>query len=223
VRVVQVGGPWSRELCGGTHVSRSSQIGLVSLTGESSVGSGVRRIEAEVGIAALRSLISERNILRRLSSELKAPQSELETRFAESLEQLKVAQKALEELKLKSALAELTALVGSAQTIGGHSVIASILNGVDSAEVLRQVALSARDRLGEQGVVILGAIVEEKPVVMVGVGKQAQSTVNAGALAKAAAAVLGGGGGGKADFAQAGGSDSSKLQEALKVAKDQIS
>ncbi len=223
VRVVQVGGPWSRELCGGTHVSRSSQIGLVSLTGESSVGSGVRRIEAEVGIAALRSLISERNILRRLSSELKAPHSELETRFTESLEQLKLAQKALEELKLKSALAELTALVGSAQKIGGHSVIATILNGIDSAEVLRQVALSARDRLGEQGVVILGSIVEEKPVVMVGVGKQAQSTVNAGALAKAAAAVLGGGGGGKADFAQAGGSDSSKLQEALKVAKDQIS
>jgi alanyl-tRNA synthetase len=223
VRVVQVGGPWSRELCGGTHVSRSSQIGLVSLTGESSVGSGVRRIEAEVGIAALRSLISERNILRRLSSELKAPHSELETRFAESLEQLKLAQKALEELKLKSALAELTALVGSAQKIGGHSVIASILNGVDSTEVLRQVALSARDRLGEQGVVILGAIVEEKPVVMVGVGKQAHSIVNAGALAKAAAAVLGGGGGGKADFAQAGGSDSSKLPEALKVAKDQIS
>ena len=223
VRVVQVGGPWSRELCGGTHVSRSSQIGLVSLTGESSVGSGVRRIEAEVGIAALRSLISERNILRRLSSELKAPHSELETRFTESLEQLKLAQKALEELKLKSALAELTALVGSAQKIGGHSVIATILNGVDSAEVLRQVALSARDRLGEQGVVILGSIVEEKPVVMVGVGKQAQSSVNAGAIAKAAAAVLGGGGGGKADFAQAGGSDSSKLQEALKVAKDQIS
>ena len=223
VRVVQVGGPWSRELCGGTHVSRSSQIGLVSLTGESSVGSGVRRIEAEVGIAALRSLISERNILRRLSSELKAPHSELETRFTESLEQLKLAQKALEELKLKSALAELTALVGSAQKIGGQSVIATILNGVDSAEVLRQVALSARDRLGEQGVVILGSIVEEKPVVMVGVGKQAQSSVNAGAIAKAAAAVLGGGGGGKADFAQAGGSDSSKLQEALKVAKDQIS
>ena len=223
VRVVQVGGPWSRELCGGTHVSRSSQIGLVSLTGESSVGSGVRRIEAEVGIAALRSLISERNILRRLSSELKAPHSELETRFTESLEQLKLAQKALEELKLKSALAELTALVGSAQKIGGRSVIATILNGVDSAEVLRQVALSARDRLGEQGVVILGSIVEEKPVVMVGVGKHAQSSVNAGAIAKAAAAVLGGGGGGKADFAQAGGSDSSKLQEALKVAKDQIS
>ena len=223
VRVVQVGGPWSRELCGGTHVSRSSQIGLVSLTGESSVGSGVRRIEAEVGIAALRSLISERNILRRLSSELKAPHSELEARFAESLEQLKLAQKALEEIKFKSALAELNALVGSAQTIGGHSVIASVLNGVDSAEVLRQVALSARDRLGEQGVVIVGAIVEEKPVVMVAVGKQAQSSVNAGAVAKAAAAVLGGGGGGKADFAQAGGSDSSKLQEALKVAKDQIS
>jgi alanyl-tRNA synthetase len=223
VRVVQVGGPWSRELCGGTHVARSSQIGLVSLTGESSVGSGVRRIEAEVGIAALRSLIAERNLLRRLSSELKTPQSELEARFSDSLEQLRSTQKALEDLKLKFALSELTELVNSAQTIATHRVLAAILRGVDSAEVLRQVAMSARERLGESAVVILAAEVEEKPVLMVALGKQSQQTLNAGVVAKAAAAVLGGGGGGKADFAQAGGSDVSKLDQALRVAKEQIS
>ena len=223
VRVVQVGGPWSRELCGGTHVSRSSQIGLVSLTGESSVGSGVRRIEAEVGIAALRSLIAERNVLKRLSSELKAPQSELESRFAETLEQLKAAQKSLEELKLRSAMAEMASLLSTAQNIGARNVLATRVDSVDSADVLRQLALSARDRLGEQSVVILAAVADSKPVLMVAVGKQAQSSVNAGSIAKAAAAVLGGGGGGKADFAQAGGTDLAKLDEAIKVAKDQIS
>ena len=223
VRVVQVGGPWSRELCGGTHVSRSSQIGLVSLTGESSVGSGVRRIEAEVGISALRSLIAERNVLKRLSNELKAPQSELEVRFTETLEQLKAAQKSLEELKLRSAMSELASMVASAGSIGSHNVLAAKVDSVDSADVLRQLALSARDRLGEQSVVILAAIADSKPVVMVAVGRKSQSSVNAGAVAKAAAAVLGGGGGGKSDFAQAGGTDVSKLEQAIKVAKDQIS
>jgi alanyl-tRNA synthetase len=89
--------------------------------------------------------------------------------------------------------------------------------------VLRQVALSARDRIGEEAVIILAAVADNKPILMVAVGKQAQSRVNAGTIAKAAAAVLGGGGGGKADFAQAGGSEKTKLEEALKVAKDQIS
>jgi len=223
VRVVQVGGPWSRELCGGTHVCRSSQIGLVSLTGESSVGSGVRRIEAEVGISALRSLIAERNVLKRLSNELKAPQSELEARFTETLEQLKAAQRNLEELKLRSAMSELSSMVASAGSIGSHNVLAAKVDSVDSADVLRQLALSARDRLGEQSVVILAAIADSKPVVMVAVGGKSQSSVNAGAVAKAAAVVLGGGGGGKSDFAQAGGTDVSKLEQAIKVAKDQIS
>ena len=223
VRVVQVGGPWSRELCGGTHVSRSSQIGLVSLTGESSVGSGVRRIEAEVGISALRSLIAERNVLKRLSSELKAPQSELEARFTETLDQLKAAQKSLEELKLRAAMSELASMVASAESIGSHKVLAARVDSVDSAEVLRHLAMSARDRLGEQSVVILAAIAEAKPVLMVAVGSKSQSFVNAGAVAKAAAAILGGGGGGKSDFAQAGGTDLSKLEQAVQVAKDQIS
>ncbi len=223
VRVVQVGGPWSRELCGGTHVSRTSQIGLVTISAESSVGSGVRRIEAEVGIDALRSLIQERNILRNLGAELKAPVSEIESRFTEALENLKTTQKQLDELRLKKALADLRQLIGSSTKIGDITFFGQALSDIDSAELLRQLALSARDQLGAMSVVSLAAVIDSKPVVMVAVGVQAQSKCNAGNLAKAAASALGGGGGGKADFAQAGGVDSAKLPQAIASVKDLIS
>ncbi len=223
VRVVQVGGPWSRELCGGTHVSRTSQIGLVTISAESSVGSGVRRIEAEVGIDALRSLIQERNILRKLGAELKAPVSEIEARFTEALENLKTTQKQLDELRLKKALGDLRQLIGSSTKIGDITFFGQALSDIDSAELLRQLALNARDQLGAMSVVSLAAVIDSKPVVMVAVGVQAQSKCNAGNLAKAAASVLGGGGGGKADFAQAGGVDSAKLPQAIASVKDLIS
>ncbi len=223
VRVVQVGGPWSRELCGGTHVSRTSQIGLVTIGAESSVGSGVRRIEAEVGIDALRSLIQERNILRNLGAELKAPVSEIESRFTEALENLKSTQKQLDELRLKKALADLRQLIGSSTKIGDITFFGQALSDIDSAELLRQLALNARDQLGAMSVVSLAAVIDSKPVVMVAVGVQAQSKCNAGNLAKAAASALGGGGGGKADFAQAGGVDSAKLPQAIASVKDLIS
>ncbi len=223
VRVVQVGGPWSRELCGGTHVSRSSQIGLVSLTGESSVGSGVRRLEAEVGIDALRVLLAERAIIKRLTSELKTPVSELESKVFESIEALKQAQKQLEDLKLRQGLSEVREMLKSSEDIGGRKVIAHQIE-TDSSDVLRQLAMSARDQLGESAVVILGSVIEGKPVVMVGVGQAAQkSGSNAGVMAKQAAEVLGGGGGGKADFAQGGGVESAKLREAIQAAKGLIS
>ncbi|MFZ9744055.1 MAG: alanine--tRNA ligase [Aquiluna sp.] len=223
VRVVQVGGPWSRELCGGTHVSRTSQIGLVTISAESSVGSGVRRIEAEVGIDALRSLIQERNILRKLGAELKAPVSEIESRFTEALENLRNTQKQLDDLRLKKALADLRQLLGSSTKIGDITFFGQVLSDIDSAELLRQLALNARDQLGAMSVVTLAAVIDSKPVVMVAVGAQAQSKCNAGNLAKAAASVLGGGGGGKADFAQAGGVDSAKLPQAIASVKDLIS
>ncbi len=223
VRVVQVGGPWSRELCGGTHVSRTSQIGLVTIGAESSVGSGVRRIEAEVGIDALRSLIQERNILRNLGAELKAPVSEIESRFTEALENLKTTQKQLDELRLKKALGDLRQLIGSSTKIGDITFFGQALSDIDSAELLRQLALNARDQLGAMSVVSLAAVIDSKPVVMVAVGVQAQSKCNAGNLAKAAASALGGGGGGKADFAQAGGVDSAKLPQAIASVKDLIS
>jgi alanyl-tRNA synthetase len=223
VRVVQVGGPWSRELCGGTHVSRSSQIGMVSLTGESSVGSGVRRLEAEVGIDALRVLLAERAVIRRLTSELKTPVSELESRVLESIESLKQAQKQLEDLKLRQGLSKVREMLKSSEEIGGCKVIAQEVQ-TDSSEILRQLVMSTRDQLGESAVIILGSVIDGKPVVMVGVGKAAQkSGSNAGVMAKKAAEVLGGGGGGKPDFAQGGGVDSGKLRHAIQAAKGLIS
>jgi alanyl-tRNA synthetase len=224
VRVVQVGGPWSRELCGGTHVSRTAQIGLVSVSGESSVGSGVRRIEAEVGIDALRNLLQERAVIRRISAGLKAPVSELEARITDSLESLKNLEKELSDFRLKQAREKLVALYSSATEIKGKKVLSAKLESIDSADTLRQLALTAKDALGPSSVVLLGAVVDQKPVVMIAVGQEAlKSGANAGVMAKKAAETLGGGGGGKPDFAQGGGTDSSKLAQAIEAAKGSIS
>jgi alanyl-tRNA synthetase len=224
VRVVQVGGPWSRELCGGTHVSRTAQIGLVSVTGESSVGSGVRRIEAEVGIDALRNLLQERAIVRRISAGLKAPVAELEARITESLDGLKALEKELSELRFRAAKDKLASLYASTAEIAGKKVLASQLDGIDSAETLRQLALTAKDSLGSSSVILLGSKIEDKPVVMIAVGKDAVAAgISAGTLAKKAAEILGGGGGGKADFAQGGGTDASKLSESIQAARGLIS
>ena len=224
VRVVQVGGPWSRELCGGTHVSRSSQIGLVALTSESSVGSGVRRIEAEVGFDALKSLIEERLLIRRLANEIKVPTAELEVRISESLAELRSSQKQLADAKLRLALAEVNQLVSQAGSIGSNRVVASALQDVDSADTLRQVSLAVRDRLGPNSISVLGALIDDKALVMIAVGSDAQKTGNsAGVLAKAAAEVLGGGGGGKPDFAQGGGPQVDMLDTSIKTVRGLIS
>ena len=214
VRVVQVGGPWSRELCGGTHVSRSSQIGLVSLTGESSVGSGARRIEALVGMAALSELHQERNLIRRLSQNLKAPISELEGKITESLTELKETQKQLLALEAKLALAKLPELLAAATEVAGVMTLSSKLEGV-SSDGLRELAMAASAKLGENAVVLLGTISEGRAVVMASVGKSAQSKIKAGDLVKRASEVLGGGGGGRPDFAQGGGPNAGALDQAI--------
>ena len=219
VRVVQVGGPWSRELCGGTHVSRSSQIGLVSVIGESSVGSGARRIEAMVGIDALSALIAERDLIKRLSAELKAPAAELEQRVLSSLEELRLAQKKIADLEAAQALAQLLVLLPTkAQDIAGKRVLAIEMDGV-GGEQLRQVAIKAREELGSNSVVVLGSVADGRVTLMVACGQAAiESGIKAGDLARVASAVLGGGGGGKPDLAQGGGTDVSKLDEAISAA-----
>jgi alanyl-tRNA synthetase len=219
VRVVQVGGPWSRELCGGTHVSRSSQIGLVSVTGESSVGSGSRRIEAMVGIEALNALMAERDLIKRLSNELKAPASELEQRVLNSIEELRVAQRRIAELEAAEALGRLLVLLPSkAQEIAGKRVLAIEMDGI-AGEQLRQVAIKAREELGSNSVVVLGSVVDGRVTIMVACGQAAiESGIKAGDLARVASAVLGGGGGGKPDLAQGGGTEVSKLDEAISAA-----
>ncbi len=216
VRVVQVGGPWSRELCGGTHVMRSSQIGLVSVTAESSVGSGSRRIEALVGIDALRALTAEREITRRLAATIKAPALELEARVADALEELKLAQKRIAELESERALQLVPQLIASATKLAGLDVVATKLDSDINADQLRSLTTAISAQLGPSSVAILGAEVAGKPIVMIASGTEAQQRgIRAGELAKHASAVLGGGGGGKADFAQGGGADASKLTQAI--------
>ena len=224
VRVVEVGGPWSRELCGGTHVARSSQIGLVSITGESSVGSGARRIEAEVGIDALRSLVADRALVRRLAGELKAPASELEQRIQDAFEEQRRLQRQLAELNAKAAMSKLPQLAAAKSVVGGNEVVAVALEDALAPDVVRQLAMALRDQLGSKAVVILGATNDGKPAVIAAVGSDAQAAgANAGALVKLAASVMGGGGGGKPDLAQGGGADAAKLAEAVKAAKDSLS
>jgi alanyl-tRNA synthetase len=215
VRVVQVGGPWSRELCGGTHVSRSSQIGLVSVTGESSVGSGARRIEALVGVDALRALGEDRNLVRRLAATLKAPNHELEQRITESLNELKSLQRQVAEGQTQKLQALAPKLAGSAKPQGSGLVVAEVIDDADS-DALRSLAMSVRALLGESALVILGGVSAGKATVMIAVGATLQAAgVRAGDLAKLAAAELGGGGGGKPDLAQAGGGNVSGLTAAI--------
>jgi alanyl-tRNA synthetase len=219
VRVIQIGGPWSRELCGGTHVSRSSQIGLVSLLGDSSVGSGSRRVEALVGIDAFRSLANERAMVSRLVENLKVPREQLEERILASVEELKVAQKKL-AVANSGRLLELGApAVGAARIVGGLQVIELRLGELSDAADLRTVALEARGRVSSQASVVIACGVSGgKPLVAVATTDAARvSGAKAGELVRAASAVLGGGGGGKDDYAQGGGTDIAKIDEAIQA------
>jgi alanyl-tRNA synthetase len=214
VRVVQVGGPWSRELCGGTHVSRSSQIGLVSVTGESSVGSGSRRIEALVGIDALRSLGEDRNLVRRLAATMKAPNNELEQRITEALAELKSLQRQLADGQEQKLQALAPQLADSAQLRGSTKLVTAVVDG--DADALRSLALSVKALVGDSAAVVLGGLAEGKATVMIAIGSELQAKgIRAGDLAKIAAGELGGGGGGKPDLAQAGGTNLAGLDSAI--------
>ena len=218
VRVVQIGGPWSRELCGGTHVGRSSQIGMVSLIGDSSGGSGSRRIEALVGIEAFRALAAERALVSRLGDLFKAPRELVEERIAGTLEELKVAQRKLAALQAAALATRVPELAASAKSIAGASVVATNLGALDSIEDARGIALQLRERLGVNGVAAAFAEVNGKPALVVAVGSAAQATgIKAGALVKTASAILGGGGGGKDAIAQGGGQDVGKIDQAIQA------
>ncbi len=216
VRVIQIGGPWSRELCGGTHVSRSSQIGLVSLIGDSSVGSGSRRIEALVGIDAFRALATERALVTRLSDAFKSPKEQLESRIMATVEELKVAQKKLASLQQSSLALEIPKFVESAIETGRGRVATVTLGEFDSADAVRSLTTELRAALGQNGIACVFATVSAKPVVIAAVGSEAIANgAKAGSLVREASAVLGGGGGGKDDIAQGGGTDAGKIPAAI--------
>ncbi|MFZ1383494.1 MAG: alanine--tRNA ligase, partial [Propionicimonas sp.] len=166
VRMVELGGPWSRELCGGTHVERTSQIGLLSLLGESSVGSGVRRVEAFVSADAFSHLAKERALVANLADLLKVQPDQLTDRVAKLVAQVKSAEKEIAALRSKEVLTQVPTLVAAAGTAGPYDLVAQQLVGV-GAEDLRTLAIETRTALGERpGVVALVGGVG-KPVLIV--------------------------------------------------------
>ena len=217
VRVVEIGGPWSRELCGGTHVSHSSQVGMVSLLGESSVGSGSRRIEALVGIEAFRALSVERALVSRLSELLKTPRETLEEKATSLVEELKTATRKLAGLQAQSLLSELPKFLDSAVQAGAFSFVIANIGDASSADDIRGLATALREKAGANAAVIMAAgVVDGNPSVVIATNEPARGLgAKAGALIKIACSVLGGGGGGKDDIAQGGGTDSTKISAAI--------
>lgn len=217
VRVVQIGGPWSRELCGGTHVSRSSQIGLVSILGESSVGSGSRRVEALVGIEAFRSLTNERVLISRLAELGKVSRENLEEKLVATFEELKQAQRKLAGLQSAQLANLIPELLTAARVVREVSFSGAFIGDVPSVDDIRSLAIALRDKLGDSpAVAAVVAMVDAKPMLVVAVNRTAESLgVHAGNLVKLASATLGGGGGGKSDIAQGGGADAAKVADAL--------
>lgn len=224
VRMVDIGGPWSRELCAGTHVNTSAEIGLVSVVGESSVGASNRRIEALVGQDAFRELAAERAIVSQLTSALKTPREQLPERIAEIAANLKTAEKRIAQFEAKQREGQVPAIAEAAERVGTYRVAAVSLGDVASADDVRTLALSVRERLGsDAAVVALGGIAAGRPVVVVATNDSARAAgAKAGALAKRAAGVLGGGGGGRDDVAQGGGTDASALGAALEAVTQEL-
>ena len=215
VRVVSVG-DWARELCGGTHVSRSGQLGVVKLLGESSIGAGVRRVEALVGIDAYRFLAREHVLLNSLTELIKGARSEeLPERISDLINKMKEIEKELASVRSAQALGKVADLAKEVKVINGTSYFSSVMSDGISGDDLRKIALDLRAR-AENSVVALISANEGKPVLVVATSEVARvQGVKAGALVKIGSIVLGGGGGGKDDFAQGGGTDPSKSLEAL--------
>ncbi|GAA4193402.1 alanine--tRNA ligase [Gryllotalpicola kribbensis] len=224
VRMVEIGGPWSRELCGGTHVSGSSEIGMINLIGESSVGSTNRRVESLVGIEAFRDLAAERAIVAELTSSLKTPREKLPERISELVANLKAAEKKIAQFEAKQLLERVPALVETASRVGSVRLVAQDAGSLRGGDELRQLAMSVRERLGsDPAVVALTATVSDRPIVLVATNQAArESGVKAGALVSTAAGVLGGRGGGKDDLAQGGGADTAAIPAALSAIADAL-
>ena len=223
VRVVSVG-DWARELCGGTHVARTGQLGVVKLLSESSIGAGVRRVEALVGADAYKFLAREHILVNQLTDLIKGAKSEeLPERISELINKLKETEKELGQVRSQQALAQVSGLLESAKEISGFKFLAAQIGDGIAVDDLRTMALDIKNRLGES-VVALASVNVGKPVVVVATSDAPRTKgVKAGALVKIASGVLGGGGGGKDDFAQGGGTNVSEIPNALSAIEKALS
>ena len=215
VRVVSVG-DWAKELCGGTHVSRSGQLGLVKLLSESSIGAGVRRVEALVGFDAYQFLAREHVLLNSLTEIIKGARAdELPQRISELVEKMKAMDKELALVRSAKAMEAAAGLVSKAKQIGSINLIIDQLESEIAVDDMRSIAVGLRDKI-KSGVVVLATINSGKPLLVAAVSTDAiKLGIKAGELIKIGSAVLGGGGGGKDDFAQGGGLDSMALAKSF--------
>ncbi|ORV84489.1 alanine--tRNA ligase [Mycolicibacterium iranicum] len=225
VRVVEIGGPFSIELCGGTHVRSSAQIGPVTILGESSVGSGVRRVEAYVGLDSFRHLAKERALMAGLASSLKVPSDEVPARVENLVERLRAAEKELDRLRLANARAAAANAAAGAEQIGRVRLVAQRMAGGISAGDLRSLVGDIRGKLGsDPAVVALLAEGEDDAVpFVVAVNPAAQDLgLNANDLVKVVGASVNGRGGGKADLAQGSGKGAAGIDAALAAIRTEI-
>lgn len=225
VRVVEIGGPFSLELCGGTHVHNSAQIGPVTILGESSVGSGVRRVEAYVGLDSFRHLAKERALMAGLASTLKVPSEEVPGRVATLVERLRAAEKELDRLRLAGARSAAVNAAAGAEEIGKVRLVAQRMAGGISAGDLRSLVGDIRGKLGSDPAVI--ALIAEgdndSVPFVVAVNPAAQDHgLRADELVKVMGAAVNGRGGGKADLAQGSGKGAAGIDAALAAVRAEI-
>jgi len=213
VRVIGMG-DFSTELCGGTHVKRSGDIGFFKIVGEAGVAAGIRRIEAVTADGALEHARAQERQLAEIAGLLRAPASEIGAKLAQTLDTVKTLEKELARIKGKLASSQGDDLAGSAQDVKGVKVLAAKMDGAD-AKALRETIDKLRDKLGNSVVVLGSPDGTEKLTLIAGVSKELIGKVKAGELVGFVAGQVGGKGGGKPDLAQGGGTDVAGLDAAL--------
>ena len=218
VRVLDIGS--SRELCGGTHVSRTGDIGLFKITSESGVAAGVRRIEATTGEGALNLIKTQQSLISSLANDLKAPASELAAKVAQLSDYAKSLEKELARLKSKLASSQGDDVATQAIEVAGFKVLSATLDGAD-ANTLRETMDKLKDKL-KSAAIVLASVSDGKVSLAAGVTTDLISKIKAGDLVNFVAGQVGGKGGGKPDMAMAGGTDASKLPQALASVADWV-
>ena len=219
VRVLDIGS--SRELCGGTHVERTGDIGSFRIVAESGVAAGIRRVEAITGEQAIKLSQDQDSRLERIAGMLKAPSADIESKLRDVLEHTKAMERELVQLKSKMAAAQGTGLAGQARRIGQVHCLAAKLDAVDP-KAMREAMDQLKQQLGS-AVIVLAVVEAERVSLVAGVTKDLLSSVKAGDLVNFVAQQIGGKGGGRPDLAQAGGHDVAKLPQALESVHDWVS
>ncbi|MCD6224386.1 MAG: alanine--tRNA ligase, partial [Deltaproteobacteria bacterium] len=219
VRVISIQ-DFSRELCGGTHTRRTGDIGFFKITAESSVASGIRRIEALTGESALLEIRKKFRIVQEASRLLREKPEDLVARIEKTIQTQKALEKDLEKLKAEIAVFKADSAGDEIQTINNVNIIVKEVS-IDKPATLREIADKFKDRLGS-GIVVLGSVNKSKALLIAVITKDLTDRYHAGNIIKAAASVVGGGGGGRPDMAQAGGSKPDKIAQALEKAVEVI-